>query len=560
MEKPTLQDVLNAQKMYLGKVPFDLKYDVDGSGKVDINDVLGIQKAALGKDPGFVFATDTFLSPVNKTAEDYAQEKQQAEEKRIADEKEAARQKTLLAEAQKLSGSVTADLVAKNPSMTAQQLASLAQRNYWSNESEAFSRVMAGMENGTAQLKEVVTGADEWGNPVSQLAITTGEHPGYDTLYLNPTNEPNVYSFSTRNQVAGGNIHGVIAADPKTGKYAPIQDYTKQISYTPGSSGSFFGGLLGSVGDMFKDLGPIGVILGNAVMPGLGTALGVITAIDEGADPTDIAKNIAVGELVNQLDVGSNITDSSVAADLVDNTLKGLLTGQDLDKALTNSVISSVAGEVTNQTKDDFQADVENVLDSAASTPVSDYLSDVNDILDLPITLEPVSGQDLAADAIPGNTIDDIINVLSPLTEPQLPPAPEPPAPEPPATEPGLTKAQVETLIKTALAATAADQVINQPETKPPGFDIVPVPTEWKSPTYDQTFTPVDLDSIFKNLQGTQYQWKPRPDITGGAYMGSPVNISDIVNNIMSAELTPTTMPSQITNAVGGILGPTATR
>lgn len=548
MEKPTLQDVLNAQKMYLGKVPFDLKYDVDGSGKVDLNDILGIQKAALGKDPGFVFATDTFLSPVNKTAEDYAKEKQQAEEKRIADEKEAARQKTLLAEAQKLSGSVTADLVAKNPSMTAQQLASLAQRNYWSNESEAFSRVMTAMENGTAKLIGTEDG----------LAITEGGHPGYDTLYLNPTNEPNVYSFSTRNQVAGGNIHGVIAADPKTGKYAPIQDYTKQISYTPGSSGSFFGGLLGSVGDMFKDLGPIGVILGNAVAPGLGTALGVITAIDEGADPTDIAKNIAVGELVNQLDVGSNITDSSVAADLVDNTLKGLLTGQDLDKALTNSVVSSVAGEVTNQTKDDFQADVENVLDSAASTPVSDYLSDVNDVLDLPVTSEPVSGQDLAADAVPGNTIDDIINVLPPLTEPQLPPAP--PAPEPPATEPGLTKAQVETLIKTALAATAADQVINQPETKPPGFDIVPVPTEWKSPTYDQTFTPVDLDSIFKNLQGTQYQWKPRPDITGGAYMGSPVNISDIVNNIMSAELTPTTMPSQITNAVGGILGPTATR
>jgi len=313
------------------------------------------------------------------------------------------------------------------------------------------------------------------------------------------------------------------------------------------------GGVVGQFGDLFKELGPIGVILGNAIAPGLGTALGVITAIDEGADPTDIAKNIAVGELVNQLDVGSNITDSSVAADLVDNTLKGLLTGQDLDKALTNSVVSSVAGEVTNQTKDDFQADIENVLDSAASTPVSDYLSDVNDVLDMPVTSEPVSGQDLAADAVPGNTIDDIINVLPPLTEPQLPPAP-------PATEPGLTKAQVETLIKTALAATAADQVINQPETKPPGFDIVPVPTEWKSPTYDQTFTPVDLDSIFKNLQGTQYQWKPRPDITGGAYMGSPVNISDIVNNIMSAELTPTTMPSQITNAVGGILGPTATR
>lgn len=356
-----------------------------------------------------------------------------------------------------------------------------------------------------------------------------------------------------------------------------------------------FSELIGAVGDIVKDLGPLATIFGNAIVPGLGTALGVITAIDEGADIGDIAKNVAIGEIVNQVGIGADVTDatgSSIVGELAQNTVKGLLSGQDLDTALTNAAVntgvSTVAGELTNQTPEDFQADVEDVLDSPASTPVSDYLADINDVLDMPATTELVglpapepvsgqdlsadltgantleditaalsgegefiSGQDLAADAIPGNTIADIVDVLPPLDEPQLPPAPE---------EPGLTKAQVEALIKTALAATAADQVINQPETKPPGFDIVPVPTEWKSPTYDQTFTPVDLDSIFKNLQGTQYQWKPRPDITGGAYMGSPVNISDIVNKIMSAELTPTTMPSQITNAVGGILGPTATR
>jgi hypothetical protein len=439
-------------------------------------------------------------------------------------------------------------------------------RNYWSGESEAFSRVMSAMENGTAELKQMPVGSDDFGFPVTQLAITAGGHPGYDTLFLTPTSQENVYQFSTRNQVAGGAIHGVIAADPKTGKYLPVADYTTQIRYTPGTSGSFFGGLVGSLGDMFKDLGPIGVILGNAIVPGLGTALGVVTAIDEGANPEDIAKNIAVGEIVNNIGVGTELTDSTVAADLVDNTLKGLLTGQDLDQALTNSVVNSVAGEVTNQTRDDFQADVEDVLDSPASTPVSDYLADINDVLDMPATTElvgppapePVSGQDLAADAIPGNTIDDIIDVLPPIEEPQLPPTPEPP-PEPPA-EPGLTKAQVEALIKTALAATAADQVVNQPEPQKTGFDIVPVPTDWSSPVYDQSFTPIDLDSIFQNLQGAQTQWKPRPSITGGAFMGSPVNISDIVNQIMGSELTPQAMPTNITNAVGGILGSTTTR
>lgn len=466
---------------------------------------------------------------------------------------------------------ISASDIIKNPDLTAQQLANKKVIDYWSNESEAFSRVINAANTSPEKLKVI--------NTENGLALTTGEHPGYDTLYLNPTNQPNVYNFSTYNQVAGGNIHGVIGVNPDTGAVSPVVDAAKQFAYTPGSSGSFLGGLIGSLGDIFKDLGPIGVVLGNLVTPGLGTALGVITAIDEGADLEDIAKNIAIGEIVNQVGVGSEITDSTVAADLVDNTLKGLLSGQDLDQALTNSVVSSVAAEVSNQTPDDFQADVEDVLDSTASTPVSDYVADVNNVLDLPATPEPVSGQDLSADLLgntleditaalsgegefisgqdlsgdlsPGNTIADVAEVLPPLDEPQLPPAPA---------EPGLTKAQVEALIKTALAATAADQVVNQPEPQKTGFDLVPVPTDWKSPVYDQSFTPVDLNSIFQNLQGMQTQWKPRPSITGGAYMGSPVNISDIVNNIMSAELTPQAMPTNITNAVGGILGSSTTR
>ena len=179
------------------------------------------------------------------------------------------------------------------------------------------------------------------------------------------------------------------------------------------------GGAIGGFGDIFKELGPIGVIVGNTIIPGLGTALGVAAAIDEGADLEDIAKNIAVGEIVNQLGVGSDvkdITDSNVAADLVDKTLKGLLTGDDLSTSLINAAvntgISNIAADVANQKPEDFQADVEDVLDSPASTPVSDYVADVNNVLDLPATQEPVSGQDLSAD-LPGNTLDDITAELS---------------------------------------------------------------------------------------------------------------------------------------------------
>lgn len=585
-------------------MPFDLKYDVDGSGKVDLNDVLGIQKASLGKDPGFVFATDTFLSPVNKTAEDYAKEKQQAEEKRIADEKEAKRRQALLTDANKLlSGgndslyfkdSITAEDIAANPNLTPQQIANQKTISYWSAQSTPFGRVMSAINNGTAKVQEVVTGSDMDGNPIRELVAFDPSAPTDWTnqLVLNKTDQPGVYTFKTYNQVAAGNISGVIAANPETGVIAPIIDATKQIKYTPGSSGSFFrniadslGDMVGSFGDIYKSLGPIGVVLGNAVTPGLGTALGVITAIDEGADPTDIAKNIAVGEIFNQSGISPEVaaaTDSKVLGDLVQDTIKNITLGSDLETSIQNALLSSGTKDLTSK---DFEKDINDILDLPANVDTVGPMPDAGSLgaeSDLPIEnifQTPIDSGSLGVASDLPPTLDDIIQTLPPVDAgslgqesdlPEIPPsdAEMPPTqgldttlpPAPPTLDEVLQG--VKDVAKVAALVNTADSVLNPPtqETVKKGFDIVPVPTEWKSPTYDQTFTPVDLDSIFKNLQGTQYQWKPRPDITGGAYMGSPVNISDIVNKIMSAELTPTTMPSQITNAVGGILGPTATR
>ena len=218
LAKPTLDDSLAALKMSLGKMAPDLKYDVNGDGVVDTTDYTGLQKAYLGKDPGFAFSQGAgFASPSSKTADDYATEARQNQERIAAEQKETDRRQTLLADAQKLNGIVNADLVANNPNLTPQQLASLAQKNYWSNESEAFSRVMSGMESGKAQLKTRSLGADEFGNDMSELVLTTGEHPGYDTLVLRPTAQPGIYQFGTPNQVAGGTISGIIQADPEKG-------------------------------------------------------------------------------------------------------------------------------------------------------------------------------------------------------------------------------------------------------------------------------------------------------------------------------------------------------
>lgn len=724
---PTLSDALYALKIATGKQPFDAKYDVNGDGSVDTSDYIGLQKAYLGKDPGFAFVGDAFLSPSTKTAEEYAAIEKANQERIAAEQKETERRQTLLADAQKIYGNVTPELVANNPNLTPQQLASLATRNYWSNESEAFSRVMAGMETGKTKLETQSLGTDEFGNEMTRLVLTTKENPGYDTIELRPTSQPGVYQFGTPNQVAGGTIQGVIQADPAKGTYTPIQDYTRQVQYTPGQGGGFLGSMIGSFGDIIKDLGPIATVVGNAIAPGLGTVLSVATAIDEGANPADIAKTIAIAEGVNQLGVSSDVsqaTGSQAAGQVAAGTVQGLLSGQNLEDALTsglksvrpvnefeaevNQVLDLPATQETLISGQDLAADnitgntVQDVItnlvnniamdtlvsgqDLAADSITGNTLQDVittlvntgtdtlvsgqdlaadsitgNTLQDVITTLADnivtgtdtigttsdtigttsdtlLSGQDLSADTVTGSTLQDIVNVLNQDTivsgqdlasdlgtgtantledisnalagEGSLISGQDLASDLGTGTANTLedisialategsdisgqdlaadntagntltdianvlttnndTVGTVDDVIKTlsdvakvASIVGVADNVINtvnQP-TQRTGFDIVPVPTDWKSPVYDQSFTPIDLNSILDNINRLQNTQWATPRTYGGAYMGTPVNISDIVNQIMGTELTQQSMPSNITNAVGGILGSSTAR
>lgn len=355
---------------------------------------------------------------------------------------------------------------------------------HWSNESEAFSRVMTAMENGTAKITQKYFGEYE-NEPIYKLAITAGGHSGYDTLFLDPTPTPGVYQFSTPNQVAGGTISGVIQADPTTGTYVPIQDYTKQIAYTPGQSGSVLGGVIGSLGDIYKSLGPVGTILGNAVMPGLGTALSIAAAIDEG-NAEGALKSLAIGQGLSELGVSDALTQatgSEAVGQLGTGTLGGLAAGKDLTTALTNATIGAginqAAANLANQTPADFEADINKTLDTSAGIPVSGFEADINQVLDLPATqttdifvdttasdfpsgmdlssdIGPtantvedvsqalagegtdISGQDLAADATTGNTLEDVSTELtSEVTSEDE--------------KPGLNKEQIASLLKTGL-------------------------------------------------------------------------------------------------------------
>lgn len=124
----------------------------------------------------------------------------------------------------------------------------------------------------------------------------------------------------------------------------------------------------------------------------------------------------------------------------------------------------------------------------------------------------------------------------------------------------GLTFAQAADLARAGLLvnAVAGDPLGlggGQPEQAPAGstgFAMVPIPAEWKSPTYAASSAPIDLSTIFSNqnmLGGTQWQDLPSQrnvsfnDIFASGQqqtpMGTPVDISQIVNSIINQESLP---------------------
>jgi hypothetical protein len=93
-------------------------------------------------------------------------------------------------------------------------------------------------------------------------------------------------------------------------------------------------------------------------------------------------------------------------------------------------------------------------------------------------------------------------------------------------TELGLLNA-AKTLAPLAVGSLLANEVINQPEQRT-GFDIVPIPEDWRSPEYNMAFTPsapIDFGNVGM-LAGTQFANQPQ------AASPSFYNLSDLINTL----------------------------
>lgn len=129
-------------------------------------------------------------------------------------------------------------------------------------------------------------------------------------------------------------------------------------------------------------------------------------------------------------------------------------------------------------------------------------------------------------------------------------------------TELGLLNA-AKNLAPVVVGSLLADKVINQDDQQT-GFDIVPIPSDWRSPEYNQTFTPsaaIDFGNVGM-LAGTQFQpmdvsslintlnQQPQFNQVVGNINDVPMSINDIIGNLGQPM-----QPFDMNNIIGEIDG-----
>lgn len=141
------------------------------------------------------------------------------------------------------------------------------------------------------------------------------------------------------------------------------------------------GGLLGDMGQMIIDLGPIAPILGNMIMPGLGTGIAMGTTIGKGGNLEDLAKGYIAAQIGNE--VGAQVgagTESPIAGNIAGNTTSGLVAGKPLDQALASAAINAGTTEgakaISDSNLEDWsQKNAEKAYENAYSPTEQDVLA-----------------------------------------------------------------------------------------------------------------------------------------------------------------------------------------
>ena len=166
---------------------------------------------------------------------------------------------------------------------------------------------------------------------------------------------------------------------------AKPQQYTSK-------GGGFFKGLAGDLATSFGGYGPL---LANLALPGSGTAISLANAALNGGDFSKTLQNLAISQAVGQSGLGgavSDATESPLLGRLASGAASGVLRGQDLTSALTNSAI----GAGVNAGVSEFKSPTSSDFDSPTTIPITSLEEDLskNDLSSNDLFNSVISNQD----------------------------------------------------------------------------------------------------------------------------------------------------------------------
>jgi len=165
-----------------------------------------------------------------------------------------------------------------------------------------------------------------------------------------------IATVKTYNQEAGGFLDLYVAIDPTTKRVAPVQDFSKQVTYKAPTQGTFWdqiaqGAKKAAPYAALVFGGPLATQLGGGLLGAAGSSA-IFQAV--GGTPVDkIAENIAKGAAVGGV-VGADGLDISGSAgggltgQLAQSTAGNLIAGQNLENAVTGAVKSVSIGSLTS--------------------------------------------------------------------------------------------------------------------------------------------------------------------------------------------------------------------
>jgi len=174
------------------------------------------------------------------------------------------------------------------------------------------------------------------------------------------------------------------------------------ITYESSLLGKWFGGLgesvagaIRGIGDIVQELGPIGTIIGNAALPGLGTGLTVGTALGRGADPADVLKSVAISQGLSELgSAAAPEVDLNAATSGLQDVYGGNLPIEDIAAAFEPVVPEAVTVGAAIPTPDIVATPLPAIEPSVVQP---DYFSaDAGPLADTTVALDEAFVQDMS--------------------------------------------------------------------------------------------------------------------------------------------------------------------